>query len=362
MTQQVQRKAAAINKELETLPEPPAGNPCILVVQSLNDFETNIKKLIDGDILTLVAGEVSGWSFWKDWNNLAMTFRGVMEESRPLLMMDDSTDSMRTSTKHRHPETIDLDEELSDNGIASQYGSKRRRISESPHERTAKEEQPTPSKRQITGIPLSTPEKNGSKIPTSDRRFATRFSLTLIRDIIQEGVPGLPGQIDTRTVDRVIQMSLQKWRKPLEQFLNRVERLCCDMFMKHINEIFGRWRPTGLYTRVVEICSSFLKDAMASQRQAAQRALQLELHRPACFNAEGLKMADEKALSQIQASRHHYRASVYVSQQEQRATKGNVGLSKEDRVSKFSDTQLGSDPYSQEVHLMGVSQFIVTSG
>ena len=354
MTQQVQRKAAAINKELEALPEPPTGNPSILVVQSLNDFETNIKKLIDGDISTLVAGEVSGWSFWKAWNNLAMTFRGVMEESRPLLMMDDSTDSMRSSTKHRHPETIDLDEELSDTEIPSQYGSKRRRLSKSPHERTTKEEEPT--------LPLSIPEKNGSKIINSDRRFTTRFSLTLIRDIIQEGVPGLPGQIDTRTVDRVIQMSLQKWSKPLEQFLNRVERLCSDMFMKHINEVFGRWRPTGLYTRVVEICSSFLKDAMASQRQAAQRALQLELHKPACFNAEGLKMADEKALSQIQASRHHYRALLYVNQMEQRTTKGNIGLSKEDKIAKVSDTQLGSDPYSQEVHLMGVSQFTVTSG
>lgn len=355
VTEQVQRKAAAIDNELETLPEPPTGNLSILIMQSLIDFETNIKSLIDGDISTSITGEVPGSFFWKDWNNLAMTFRGRMADSRPVLMMNDSTDTvvMRAPIQHRHPETIDLDEELSDAGIASQYGQKRRRISDSSHELIAKEEQPTPSKRRIAGIPLFTPEKKVSKIPNSDKRFATRFSLRQIRDIIQEGIPGLPGQIDTRTVDRVIRMSLQNWDEPLDQFLNQVEQLCCDMFLKQVNQIFGRWRATGLYGQVVETCNSFLKDVMASQRQAAKRALQLELYKPATFNAEGLKIAEEKALNQIEASRHHYRALVYVNQQEQRNAKGNGGLSKEEKVAKISDTQLGPDPYSQEVHLMG---------
>lgn len=89
MTDQIQRKAAAIDNELETLPEPPTGNLPILIIQCLNDFETNIKRLIDGDISTLVNEEVPGRFFWKEWNNLAMKFRGVMAESRPALQMCD---------------------------------------------------------------------------------------------------------------------------------------------------------------------------------------------------------------------------------------------------------------------------------
>lgn len=294
-------------------------------MQSLNDFETNIKKLIDGDISIFIDREIPGSFFWKDWNNLAMTFRGVMAESRPVLLMRDPTDPVGVPTpiQQRHPETIELEDDFSDTETGSRFGRKRRRTS----------------------------------VASSDRPFATKFSLRQIREIMREGVPGLPGQIDTRTVDRVIRLSLQKWDKPLDQFLSQVEQLCRDMFMKHANQIFGRWRVTGLYTRVVEICSSFLKDAMASQRKAAQRALKLELHKPASFNAEGLKMAEEQALDQIMTNRHSYRATIFVRHQEQRNVKGSGGLSREDRIGKVSETQLGPDPYSQEVHLIGVSQF-----
>lgn len=333
MTEQVKQKAAAIDNELGTLPEPPEGNLPMLILQSLNDLETSFKKIIDGDISTLIDREVPGSFFWKDWNSLATTFRGVMEESRPVLMMGHPTDPVGVPTpiQQRYIETIDLDEEHSDMRVASQTGQKRRRISDGPN------------------------------TTSSDKRFAARFTLRQLRDIIQEGVPGLPGQIDTRTVDRVINLSLQKWVKPLDQFLRRVEQLCCDMFMKHVNQIFGHWRGTGLYTEVAEICNSFLKDAMDSQRHAARRALQLELQRPMSFNAEGLKIAEEKALRQIEVDRHNYRAALYLNQQGQKNSKGSGGLSREDKVARVSDTQLGSDPYSQEVHLMGVSHFRATN-
>lgn len=343
MTEQVRLKSTAIEEELRTLPEPPEGNLPMLILQCLNDFESNIKKLIDGDIPIIYNGENQDFFFWKEWNSLAITFREIMAESRPVLMMSDSTDSvgMHTQTQPRHPETIDLDEELSDTGIASQSGQKRRYTYDT-----------TPSKRRLTEIPFVSPEKNAG----SDRRYAVRFRLWQIRDIIREGVPGLIGQIDTRTVDRVIRLSLAKWDQPLDQFLQQVEKLCCDMFMKQIDQIFGRWRATGLYTQVVRICSSFLKDAMAAQRAAAKRALQLELHKPASFDAEGLRIAEEKAIREIEANRHNYRAWVFVTQQEQRNVKGGSGLSREDKVAKVSGSQLGSDPYSQEVRLIGVSQ------
>ena len=343
MTEQVRLKSTAIEEELRTLPEPPEGNLPMLILQCLNDFESNIKKLIDGDIPIIYNGENQDFFFWKEWNSLAITFREIMAESRPVLMMSDSTDSvgMHTQTQPRHPETIDLDEELSDTGIASQSGQKRRYTYDT-----------TPSKRRLTEIPFVSPEKNAG----SDRRYAVRFRLWQIRDIIREGVPGLVGQIDTRTVDRVIRLSLAKWDQPLDQFLQQVEKLCCDMFMKQIDQIFGRWRATGLYTQVVRICSSFLKDAMAAQRAAAKRALQLELHKPASFDAEGLRIAEEKAIREIEANRHNYRAWVFVTQQEQRNVKGGSGLSREDKVAKVSGSQLGSDPYSQEVRLIGVSQ------
>lgn len=323
MTEQVQRKATAIDHDLRTLPEPPKGNLPIIVIQSLSEFESNVKMLIDGDIAPLNDGEVPGCFFWKDWNTLAMTFRGIMAESRPVLRMDSiDPGGVLTPIKKRYNETIDLSDDPSDMGTPSRSDRKRRRTS----------------------------------VSCSDKPFAAKFSLRQIRDIIREGVPGLPGQIDTRTVDRVIRMSLQKWDKPLDQFLGRVEQLCNDMFMKLLDRIFGCWRATLLYARVVGICSSFLKDAMASQRQAAERALQLELHKPASFNAEGLRTAEEKALNQIEADRRQYRASEYVRLQDQRNLKAGSGLSREDRVGKVSDAQLGSDAYSQEVHLIGVSQ------
>ena len=64
-----------------------------------------------------------------------------------------------------------------------------------------------------------------------------------------------------------------------------MEKLCENMITQQSGEMFQGLRWTRFY---VKIYASFLKDAMNSQRQAAKRSQQLELHKLTAFNKKAL--------------------------------------------------------------------------
>ena len=332
-----------------------------MIVEGIRDFEDRVKAHLDGGS--------PEYPFQKDWNNIALRFREVMAESRPILNMQSSSDLFGSSTPSRlkHVEPISVssgeEDECLPDAASTPQAEKRQLFQSTPSKRVAEEAEETPSKRRMTDIPSCTPDRSVARNPPRDRSFAVRFELHEIRGIIQDAHIGLPGQIDPKATDRMIKLSLMFWEKPLDRFLDETEKLCENMLVEQIGDMFRRWRRTRFYDRVVEICASFLKDAMNSQRQAAKRSQQLELHRPTAFNKEALGLINDRSRIEVQDARRNFRAKIYLSKHFSRNSKGNGAPPKErlakfceENLAKVTDTQLGPDPYSQEVELMSVSK------
>ena len=78
IAQQIQAKLEQLNTRLDTLPEPPAGNLPLKILEQLLAFESNIQKHFDGGN--------PDFTLPKQWHNLAERFRQILADSRPMLL------------------------------------------------------------------------------------------------------------------------------------------------------------------------------------------------------------------------------------------------------------------------------------
>lgn len=329
IVEQVQRKAEQIDAELAVLPEPAEGNRMLLIVERILRFENQIKSHIDG-------GDPQ-YPLKKELYQAITNLRTVLEDSRPAIdepwegeiIVDRTTGSKGTPLK-RKVNGVDLPE------TPSKKPKKKATIildSES--------DEPTPAQL-YNGRQPNAPK-------TVNSPYTTRFTVAQIHDIIQGGFIGLPNQTDPKVLERMIKLSLKNWEKPLDQFLNRTERLFQRMFEAEIKENFGNWSSTQLHTRVIEVCSAFLEEAMATERKSAKRALQLELRSPTAFDQASLNAAVEKARAEIKADRRAHLIEVFLENQ-----RTNCGSPIKPGKS-ISEDQLGPDPSAEEYDLLAVS-------
>jgi hypothetical protein len=356
-------KSAAIDTELKLIPELPAGNLPMKVLERILEFEGEVKRQIEGGS--------QEYSFQKEWNRLAMEFRGVLADSQPVLVMSDlhrfssgdadagdpfvtptpARPALHTSRPNAYQTYISLDED--EDMVESPSNKKRRYIpatSSTPRKKTAMTVEPLSRKPPLFQVPAF--EETNSTC--SDRPVARRFSLHELRSIIQDAHIGLPGQTDPRAIDRIIQISMQSWDQPLRKFMTQTEDLCLDMIRTHIDAIFEHWQRTRLYDEVHIISEAFLKDRMILQRKAAERARLLELHKPMTFNNEAIELAYAKARAKAQKGRQYWRARDCVEQQMKDSSQS--GQTIDERIAKVINAkQLGPDEYSKEVEIMGVS-------
>lgn len=298
----------------------------LLIVERILRFENEIKRHIDG-------GDPQ-YPLKKDLHQAVAKFRTVLEESRPAIdepwegeiMVDRTAASKGTPLKRKsngvdHPET------------------------------------PTKKPRKMATIvldsesdelpPAQLRQPNAPK--TANSPYAVRFTVLQIRDIVQGGFICLPNQTDPKVLERIIKLSLKNWEKPLGQFLDRIERLFQRMFTAEIRKGFGNWSSTQLHTRVIEVCSAFLEEAMATERESAKRALQLELRSPTAYDHASLNAAVEKAKAEVKADRRAYLTEAFIENQ-----RTNFG-SPTKPGKTISEDQLGSDPSAKEYDLLAVS-------
>ena len=333
-----------MDEKLKMLPQPPAGNLPMQILEQILKLE--------GDLRNHINGGSAEYPFQKDWKSLVVEFRKVMAESRPKMILSShntpyraasqATDELPgTPTPGRGPPiTIDSDEDdLPSKPIPSFHRSG--------------------SKRVRTDSTFTTPHKyqRMNDIPTlavNKEDFAKRFYLPEIRGYINDATIGLPGQIDPKATDRMIKISMQQWEKPIDQFLDRTEELCRALVLELVTESFGTWVQTPFYAQMLALCESFLEDVLMQQRQLAHRILRWELTRPMTFDEGGMRLATDKALSDIQKKQFNARANVWLEKQE-RNGKVSTGSSRVDKLSKITEAQIGPDPWAQEVIAMGVS-------
>jgi hypothetical protein len=332
------------------------------ILEKILEFDVEINRQIEGGS--------QEYSFQKEWNRLAMEFRGVLAESQPILVMSDlqlfsngdadAGDHFVTPIPVRHhtPHTsranatqyISIDDE--DDMIESPCTKKRRHFptaNSTPRKKPAMVVESVSRKAPLFKVPAFE-ETSGAY---SDRPFARRFSLHELRSIIQDAHIGLPGQTDPRAIDRIIKISMQSWDQPLRKFMTQTEQLCSEMIRAHIDTTFAHWQCTRLHDQIHVICEAFLKDKMSLQYKAAERARLLELHKPMTFNNEAVEAAYAKACAKAQKGRQFWRARDFVESQ---VKDSGQSLTLDEKIAKVvAAKQLGPDEYGKEVDIMGVS-------
>lgn len=315
-----------------------------------------LEKLIhfDGEIKLEIESGSQSHPFLKNWWNTAMRFRKLLADCRPILQFADQTPNRKvldregsistpTPSRRQAPSeiiSIDCEED-------SQEMSNRKRHHEADIESPCKRA-PNEAllKDRISEIPLFQ-----NSISTPHRSRARRFRLHEIRSIIQDAYVGLPGDIHPKAMETMIRMILSSWKEPLYWFLELTQNRCREMMKGHLHNTFGCWKSTQLYDKILEICDSFLEDQFAYQREAAKRAQSLELLTNIAINEDSLNSYVEKAHAEIREDRRNKRAIDFLDKHE---SKPSSGQARDDKVAKITDLQLGPDPFSDEVHLMGV--------
>lgn len=354
--------------ELMKLPELPTGNLPMKVLEKIIEF--------DGEIRRQIEGGYQDYSFQKEWNRLAMDFRGVLAESEPILVMSDlfrpsnpdasaehrleSPLSIRprqspASRRNAPPVFMTIDDEDEDM-VESPSTNKRRHANSAnttPRKKPAIAAKPVAQPPQPP-IPINQiPAFEASTSSDCDRPFARRFSLHELRSIIQDAHIGLPGQTDPRAIDRIIKISMQAWGEPLRKFMGQTEELCLGMIRSHVDTTFALWQKTRLHNMLHIICEAFVKDRMTLQMQAAERARLLELYKPMTFNKEAVESAYAKGRTKALQGRQYYRARDYV---EQYMKDSSQNLALDDKIAKVLEAnRLGLDEYGKEVEIIGVS-------
>ena len=343
---QVQRKALQIDKRLEELPQPPQGNLPMQMLERVIRFGHALQLCIDGDS--------DMYHFQKEWVNLMRSFRKTMNDSRPILkpllhvkpsVEDHSRNGPSTPTPHRNQTaSILLD---SDDDVAGEPSSDSRKRPLGGNVQTS------PAKRlNLYDIPLHTPSSRSGSLQNIAPSFSKVFTFPEINQYLQDtqGI-GLPGQ-NPKALERMAKACCQLWKEPLDLFLTATERLCRETILCQADLAFEQWRQTPLQHVVRQTCNIYLDDVVHRQRESLEQILCREIAKPMVLDDDALNAVHEKWYKTLVTWRRERRIEEKLAEQD---TTTSDTPSKQGKVtSKYSDEQLGPDPYSQEVGAMAV--------
>ena len=342
----MQQKADSIEATLKVLPEPLGGNLPAIVYGELLKFEGEIQKNIDGGL--------QDNTFQKRWHYLALEFRKVLADSRPVLMLPTPAIPRQSSSDTPSREMTGTPTPGSGRGNIPVFNVDS--DSEGDHKPSPVQ---LPGRKRSHPSTQSTPSKCSRIVPKRARGYgitSRRFTLLEVRDIIRDAYTGLPNQTHPKAIERMIKLSQEHWHEPVEHFLGQIRELCEAMVFEQVLEVFGHRQQTKYYEQILGICETFFEEALMYQRQVAKDILSWELSKPNTLNSEAMKIAGDKALAFLQARRREVRANAFLDEQEAKSGKTTTGQARIDKLSKLTDDgKLPPDMFTQEIMAMSVS-------
>ena len=147
---------------------------------------------------------------------------------------------------------------------------------------------------------------------------------------------------------------MSHWKDLTSHFLDQTEELLTHMIAQRLDDVFGMYKSTKLYESISKTCDSLVQKAMAQQRSASERNRELEVFSPMTFNEEAYKQASDKAKDTLQERRRRNRADVFLQGSGSLSGIAFTQQAWDEKLSKVTDSQLGEDPYKQEIETMSV--------
>ncbi|KAL8994852.1 MAG: hypothetical protein Q9169_005299 [Polycauliona sp. 2 TL-2023] len=356
ITEQVRSKVTDIIARLDQLPEPPKGNLSLKIFEKILHLEQDLRCHLDGGS--------EEYPFRKEFHAAALRFRETIKFSYPRLSL---VDMFTTRIPYRPSATptpsgigrdaipIDLDEE--DNVNEAPRSTQVLTPTKRKHA-TTNMSQSSPSKRsRLNDIPQHTANRDnpnssydGSEIDRT-APFARRFTLTEIRTTLRDAHIGLPGQIDPKATERMIKQSLSRWDEPLDVLLEFTRQTCLDMIIQRASLVFAQGQGTRCFETVLEICQSFFHEQFTIQKASAKRILYIERQAALTLNEDAMKSASETALATLESRCREERVKAFLTKQDVEWDSTPSEKAKKE-MSKVTDAQIGSNPYSIELRAM----------
>ncbi|KAL8869003.1 MAG: hypothetical protein Q9174_004598 [Haloplaca sp. 1 TL-2023] len=354
----VHAKVGEIVTRLGELPEPPEGNLSLKIMQKIMSFESDLRHHLDGGS--------AEYPFQKEWYAAAVHFRHTIAFSYPRLNLSDQVNSSApvrlpfrasatpTPSGHRHGIiSIESDEEESvTQHVTPASHSKKRSAG-------TKTSQISPTKRtKLQDIPIHLPQDSpsgGSVVGLDVDRsapYAKRFTLTEIRDTLQDAHVGLPNQIDPRATERMIRASLTKWDEPLDQLLSFTSEVCLNLILERATIAFSIWTGTEFFDVALEVCRSFLQEAFEAQKASAKKALAKERRKALTLHEDAMRAASERSYVTLESAHRNGRAMALLSKNEPGWDKDLDERAKQAKLAKVTDAQLGPNAYVHELRAL----------
>ncbi|KAL8703679.1 MAG: hypothetical protein Q9201_003133 [Fulgogasparrea decipioides] len=357
ITERVRSKTAEIIARLKELPEPPEGNLSLKILQKIVVFEREIHKHIDGGS--------QQFPFQKEWYATVMQFRSTIAFSYPrlslsdLLIVDQSPGRLpfrpsSTSTPSRwRSEAIAIDSD--DEADAAQPYTP---TSNSKRKPSTKASQSSPPKRaRLQDVPRYVVSPNsatsGLDRASIDRAapYAKRFSLTEIRNILQDAHVGLPNHIHPEATKCMIKESLSHWDEPLDELLRFTGQSCLAMILERASEVFSIWQGTQFFDVVLDVCKAFFDEKFANQTASAKCFLDIERRKALTCHEDAMRAASERAFATLDQACRNERARAALAKDVPTWDENLTDRVKKDKLDKAAD-QLGPNPYVDELRAL----------
>ncbi|KAI9847989.1 MAG: hypothetical protein M1838_000688 [Thelocarpon superellum] len=347
INEQVRKKVEQIEQELQTLPDPPSEDLPRKLQGQLDKMGSELQHYLD---------DAAGYhTFHKQWNQLALAFRQLLMATRPDLHPDPAAGLPRP---RQRPRTIQAAPETptpsrKNNRVESFQ------IVSSGDEATPVKREPDSNKRKRSGpapIPTSTPQKRPKQAganPISRFRavVGTTFTLTGIREELCSGrTTGMPGLIDSHTVDRLSRQSAAHWKGPMLDFVDMSAELLRQQVMARLEDALGSWKPTKLFEVLVSLIQSCLERWLKDERDEANAIFDLEMRYITTLDQDGKEKWKLHAEQRFQKMRLELRINEALDEDE--GDNVTEGSKREAKVAKFDLKRLGKDEFWQEVDIV----------
>ncbi|TQB74446.1 hypothetical protein MPDQ_004747 [Monascus purpureus] len=332
--QQIDEKAARVDAELRTLPDPPSANVPYILCGKLNHFKEQIRANVDGGS--------SEYPLQKMWRHLTEDFQHSLAKTRPTVELMSAPERMAYKATLK-ADIADDDDGDNDDDVTAIDGLTNRE---------------NPVYQQSTADMKKKPASLASGYKTIhfkifDQPFK-KFTWEEIRGINQDSYSaGIPDQTDPKAVDIMNRISVQHWDKPMIVFLTVTHKLVKNMLLGQLDAVFSEYRQTSLYRELKHILEEYLHSLRTEHFQHAEQNYSVEFNKPFTMALPALNQARKTASQYLSACRFRARAKAYLEVR----SKFKLGdPRRESELKRLTNGDLGDDPYSQELDMMARSR------
>ncbi|KAJ5650625.1 uncharacterized protein N7484_004348 [Penicillium longicatenatum] len=325
---QINEKAARIDEELRTLPDPPADNVQRILIEKVLTLGLRFKGMFgDGP------GPESRM-LQQSWNNLVLDFQKALEKTQPRLRLGAISDS------HQMRERLDFDLEM---GIPSTPRGKRKAAAvEEPGSKSRLSVEP---QAQQPATPI--PKKVFLTNHFSRWESARRFELEEIRKIKQECQrAGIPNQIEPSAIQTLNREMVMHWGEIATDFVHALHRVVQKAIIMTLDDVIAEYHQTGLYRELQKLISEFLECINAQFAEDVSAYFEMERGNTLTMAQMEHKERTTRSLKLLIERREIARAKCWLR------LRGRP----DDDHTKITSSELGPDPFSQEIEMMANSR------